>query len=71
MPTKHVNIKHVRESADFAAVLVHYEVVLEGKGPSTPRFPLRSSSMPSTPTSRAASRKKQSRPLGSASAHAA
>ena len=33
MPTKHVDIKFVRENADFAAVLEHYGVKLRGTGP--------------------------------------
>ena len=33
MPTKHVDIKFVREHADFAAVLEHYGVELRGTGP--------------------------------------
>ncbi|MCG8510428.1 MAG: CHC2 zinc finger domain-containing protein, partial [Rhodospirillales bacterium] len=33
MPTKRVDIKHVREHADFAAVLEHYGVKLRGTGP--------------------------------------
>ena len=33
MPAKHVDIKYVREHADFAAVLEHYGVALRGTGP--------------------------------------